>query len=416
MNPMGTRCAATLTARCRSMIVDMGRRAIIATLALVAVSTAAAEGPSVVIYGRLYPQLTYARTSGATAADAQVSTLVAPPAGASRSQHFEVQAANSRLGLRGKEALAGDLDAIWQIEQQVSIDSGGSALASRDTFLGLQGTYGSIRLGNLDTVYKTIGDTLSFLGVSSGNFVSDSEVLSKCGIGTSSACSFHLRRGNSIRYDSAAVGGIEVQLQWSPDEQKTAARDARLMSSGVAFTRGPLYLAVGYEVHDDFFGGSRNVRSDLSNFADPAVRARDYGLRGAAKYDFGRHEIEFDAARLAYRESGGQRGRFQSYTNEHFGFSWRARWSATLRTQMAYVQALAGRCALAGGAACSTAGVDARQLSIGATYDFSRRTYAYLIGAKLWNGFSARYNNLENGAPDAGADITQVALGLAMSF
>ena len=42
---------------------------------------------------------------------------------------------------------------------------------------------GRIKIGNFDTVYKEIGDSLSFLGVSSGNFVSNSNVLSKQGFG-----------------------------------------------------------------------------------------------------------------------------------------------------------------------------------------------------------------------------------------
>jgi predicted porin len=393
----------------------MANRIPLAALALLIAPAAVAQSHAVV-YGRLYPQLAYVRTSGATPVGAQVSTLVDPATGERNIAGAELQASNSRFGFRGSEALGGGMTAIWQIEQQVNVDAGGAGLASRETYLGLVHAYGALKLGLLDTVYKTIGDTQGFLGIGSGNFVSDSDVLSKCGLGTSSACSFHLRRANSVRYDSPSFDGLELQLQWSPDERRSANRNAWLVSAGIAFERGPLYLAVGYEQHSDLFGGSRNVRPELSNFDDPAARARDYAVRGSAKYAFGLHEVELDVARLAFRESSGAPGRFAEYDSLHSAISLRSRWSEAIRTQASYVYANAGSCALVDGASCSTAGLDGRQLSVGAAWYLSRRTYVYAIASYLRNDVSARYSNLANRDPAAGADITQAALGLATSF
>jgi predicted porin len=393
----------------------MANRIALAALALLMAPAAVAQSQAV-IYGRLYPQLAYVRTSGATPAGAEVSTLVVPATGDDRIAGAELQASNSRFGFRGVESLGAGVSALWQIEQQVNVDAGGATLASRDTYLGVAHPYGTLKLGLLDTVYKTIGDTQGFLGIGSGNFVSDSDVLSKCGLGTNSACSFHLRRANSVRYDSPAIDGFELQLQWSPDERKSANRNAWLLSAGIAFERGPLYLAIGYEQHADLFGGSRNVRPELSNFDDPAARARDYAVRGSAKYAFGLHEVEFDVARLAFRESGGAPGRFAAYDNLHGAISVRSRWSDAIHTQASYVYANAGQCALIDGGLCSTAGLDGRQLSLGVAWYLSRRTYAYAIASLLRNGTSARYSNLANRDPAAGAEIAQAALGLATSF
>ena len=85
--------------------------------------------------------------------------------------------AGSRWGVRGSEDLGGGLKAIWQIEQATVIDAGGGLFASRDSFLGLTGGFGTIRLGLMDTVWKRIGDPMSILGISSGNIQSSSNIL-----------------------------------------------------------------------------------------------------------------------------------------------------------------------------------------------------------------------------------------------
>jgi len=53
--------------------------------------------------------------------------------------------------------LGGGLKTIWQIESNALIDTGASgAFAVRDSFVGLTGGFGTVRLGNFDTVYKRI--------------------------------------------------------------------------------------------------------------------------------------------------------------------------------------------------------------------------------------------------------------------
>jgi predicted porin len=104
--------------------------------------------------------------------------------------------------------------------------------------------------------------------VSSGNFVSNSNVLSKQGFGNNAAGSFHLRRANSVRYESATCQGLQGLLQYSPDDVRSGGRNAYLWSLGVVYDSGPLYGALAYELHNDTFGGSRNVPSALSNTSD----------------------------------------------------------------------------------------------------------------------------------------------------
>src|SRR5690606_7471381 len=59
-----------------------------------------------------------------------------------------VSSNSSRLGVRGTESLGGGLNAIFQIESAVSADAGGGQLGTRETFIGLQGSWGTVKMGN----------------------------------------------------------------------------------------------------------------------------------------------------------------------------------------------------------------------------------------------------------------------------
>ena len=66
---------------------------------------------------------------------------------------------------------------------------------------------------------------------------------------------------------------------------------------------------------------------------------------------------------------------------------------------------------------CSTDGLQGNQVSLGASYSFSKRTQLYVIAARLSNGKSARLNNADWLADvTPGTDNNQVALGIVHSF
>lgn len=380
---------------------------------------AGAQTSNVVLYGKFYPEMVWGRASGGSTSGVGLATMVNGPTGASRTPTiYSVQASNSRLGIRGEEQLSGDLKAIFQLEQAIAVDVGGSTLASRDTFVGLSSQrWGTVKLGNFDTVYKNLGDTLSFLGVSSGNFVSNSNILSKSPLGTSSSASFHLRRGNSVQYESPDFfHGFNVLAQYSPDEAKSTTRNADLLSVGAKYETGPLYGAVAYEKHRDFFGGSRNSRSALSNFNDPNARAKDEAVRGTLRYQIGELTVEGDIAHVRWRETGGAVGRFHEYKHMTYLLSADYRLGAW-RLALSDTYGSKGSCSLNGGASCSTDGLEGNQVSIGASYSLSRRTQIFALAALLSNGKSARYINADWLADvQPGQDIRQVALGIAHSF
>lgn len=392
-----------------------------AVAATVCVPMAAQAQSNVTIYGKLYPELVHAQVSGATPAGTVVSKLSANPAGGADYDTTSMDSPNSRLGFRGSEDLGGGMKAIFQLEMGFGVDTGlntsSTSLFSRDTWVGLQGGFGTVRLGSMDTVYKNLGDTLSFLGISSGNFISTSNILSKPGIGSSSAASFHLRRANSVLYESPQFGGVQFLFDYSLGEVANDPTRGNVISTGLKYKGGPLYAAIAYERHNDLFGGSKNVPSALRNDTNVLANSRDSAVRATVQYKFSKAtRAEVNVANMKYDESGGAAGKFDSY--EHMS------WSLALEHKIApavtlvgsYGQGTAGSCSLVGGAACSTNGLDGRMLNLGVGYSLSKRTMLFAIASYMRNGISATYSNLNEGKPLPGQDIKTAAVGISHSF
>ena len=71
----------------------------------------------------------------------------------------EIADYGSRIGFKGHEHLGSNLNAIWQVEQKTSIAGGDSGFANRESFLGLEGGFGKVRAGNLNTALNDSSDS-----------------------------------------------------------------------------------------------------------------------------------------------------------------------------------------------------------------------------------------------------------------
>jgi len=381
------------------------------------------DGPdsAVSMYGRIYPEVNYPKGDGATAVGTAVCTFCAAPTGNNNIiSKYEMESSNSRIGWRGYEKLGRDLKAIFQLETEFHVDSNDSAFAQRDSFVGLSHRlWGDIKLGRMDTPFKTYGDDISFLGVSSGNFVSSSNVLRKTGFGTSSASSFHLRRTNVVQYESPTWAGLHGAVQYSTDEADTNGNNKRrphVWSGAVAWEGGPFEVSLAHEEHWDLFGGSRNVVASMSNFGDANVQSLDKATQGMIKFRLNKvHQFEADYIRKEYNENATITGRFKSYKNNAYELIWDARWTPQWRTAVEWIHSDAGNCSRVN-ADCSTQGLKGDQYQVGFNYYFSRRTYLFVMAAWLKNDFSAVYNNEAQQAPSRGEDITIYGVGLSHSF
>jgi predicted porin len=383
----------------------------------------AALAQNVQIYGKLYPQIGTLSGTGGTPAGSTVSGLVkgSTLSDAKIKGRENVDSSNSRLGFRGSEDLGGGLKAIFQIESKVSIDNSSSSrvFATRDSYLGLAGGFGTVKLGNMDTVYKQLGDPVAFLGISSGNFVADSATLSK---GPFDNMSFHEREKNSVLYESPEFGGVQLLAGYSipVNEEKKLPGDnlkRSIQSYGLKYERGPLYLAAAHEIRKDLFGYSASTQAAVANPTNgtTGVHSKDTATRGAVSYQFPtKTKVGLDVAELEWKETGAAAGKFDSYKNRRMAVTVEQGFG-NVKVAANYARATEGTCSISG-ASCSTDGLKANQINVGAMLSLSKRTGVFAIYSRLTNGSSATYNNTQLDNVSPGTDTTQAAVGVTHSF
>src|SRR5215471_8406709 len=96
-------------------------------------ATAYAQPASVTLYGRL--NLDVEVVNGKQGGDGCPDNCQNP-------NQYRVSSNASMFGIRGVEPLGGGVNAIFQVESKLFLDTGGGILAGRETYLGLQSSLG----------------------------------------------------------------------------------------------------------------------------------------------------------------------------------------------------------------------------------------------------------------------------------
>jgi predicted porin len=149
----------------------------------------------------------------------------------------------SRWGVRGVEDLGGGLSGIFRLESGHSTDDGfmaqGNRLFGRQATVGLQGGFGSIRLGRTNTPIGVLGDESATLG---------SKGLDLLAVAGMTSVNGAYRTDNAITYDSPNFGGLTFSGQFSTqlNGQETTNRNGRHAGFNVIYKGGPLSGGLGY--------------------------------------------------------------------------------------------------------------------------------------------------------------------------
>ncbi|MGN6738156.1 trimeric porin PorB [Neisseria sp. P0022.S007] len=115
----------------------------------------------------------------------------------------EIADFGSRIGFKGHEHLGNNLNAIWQVEQSTSIAGGDKEWASRESFIGLEGGFGKIRAGKLNSTVKDSSDNVDQW--ESNNGALGMSVFTRVD-----------ERAVSVRYDSPVFSGFSASVQYTP--------------------------------------------------------------------------------------------------------------------------------------------------------------------------------------------------------
>jgi predicted porin len=197
----------------------------------------------------------------------------------------------SWIGFKGQEDLGNGLKAVWQIENYVVTDGTGTpafgqnTLATRDTFVGLTGNFGSVRLGKMSNAQRNMFD-LDVWDNSNGANALDIFMRTA------------YRPNNSIAYDSPNFNGFSASAQWASGENKNAAGNSNgssdLINIGLNY-RHPsgFFVQYGYDRRENTntsFAGTLSNKDATANTVQAGYIANGLhavlGAQWATGYDW----------------------------------------------------------------------------------------------------------------------------------
>ncbi|HEY0479314.1 MAG TPA: porin [Kofleriaceae bacterium] len=405
--------------------------------------------PLVEIYGTLFPFLESVRSTGATtAASAPVPGMTGASqvgagayTGLNQPGRLRMDAGTTNLGFRGGVEVVHDLSVIWQIETGVQFDNGAagaSTIGSRNTQIGLTGSWGTLFLGSWDTPYKW--STVSLVNPVRGGFLADyNSILNTPGFGIGAVttqsgrvagaadAAFDRRQGNAIQYWTPKIGGLSARLLYSIDEGRNATTLAApsikpsILGAAVTFEAGPILLRDAFEAHLDYFGmsqiggspgGSPNNRhsTDWGNkvMAQFLNRANGFDTRIVGVFDF-----------LSYKNDDIVMGAINKFSrpgvygliDQSFGKH---------HLWVGGGKAFEGSCEKVGVTDCTTTKLGATDLVVGYLYRATKSLDFFAAAYRIGNDPSASYTTSPPlGAPQVtapGIAIESVGIGLWYTF
>jgi len=156
----------------------------------------------------------------------------------------------SRWGLKGSEDLGGGLKANFQFESGFNIDNGASAqgglLFGRQSWVGLSGGFGAVKLGRTTSPYDDIQGA--------SNAVFDSALSASNDVfrsGSTTLSTYNARPNNALYYQAPNVSGFSGAVSYALGEDKTTTTSATSTTSmNLTYAAGPLAVQFGYQVED----------------------------------------------------------------------------------------------------------------------------------------------------------------------
>jgi predicted porin len=305
----------------------------------------------------------------------------------------------SVVGFRGEEALGGGLKAVWQIEGGFALDTGVGSIASRNTHIGLAGSFGTLFLGvwtlpytsatsGFDPFYPTTAGYMAIMGNGSASTTDNV-------IDTSS---FDRRQRNQIQYWSPVWSGLSARIAYGFNEETVADTGAKpsLFSASVSFDAGGLTLTAAHERHHEY----------------QAASTTDTASKLGAAYRFGAARLAGVVERLEYETATGSLERNAWYVSGTYRLG-----SGSFR--IGYARAADGK-----GSAAETIGffssgsnTGASQVTVGYEHELSKRTALFAFYSRIDNDSAAIHDFAINELGAAAGERPSVfSLGMRHSF
>lgn len=306
--------------------------------------------------------------------------------GGANDKSWYVSSNASNIVFSGDEPLGNGLKAIWQMQNFVSFGSGNGsdAWTNGNSFLGLQGGWGTMLMGRNDTPMKVLGRKVDLFG----NQIGDARNLTSESGAAPGGQGFDARPGNVIQYNSPAWSGFQASIQYSPEE---GVVDGDRWSTSLGYENGPLLLGLAFERHNAGVGGV-------------AVEDED-AWRLAAGYSFGNTRVVglFQKANDIDGVNNADRKVWGLGAAHKFG-------AHTIKAQYYKADDLD-----------NVNDTGANMWALGWDYAFSKRTTAYVAYARTSNDTFADYSAFGGGHGDnpgtvANGDPSGFSFGMVHKF
>ena len=197
----------------------------------------------------------------------------------------------SRLGFKVEHKVNDDLTAFAQIEQQINFASGSEDkedsvdFSTRDTYVGLKGDFGQVKVGRFDSPFKAARGPANFFGDQVGDLRNVTRAYNH---------RFDERNPNTIEYQSPKFGGgftakaalsLHNGTMITDDRQEDTNEKSKAYDLGLNYTAGNSDVAAAYEHYEEDV--SRGERDGLRLAASYKVTP---ALNLAGLYQFTTHD------------------------------------------------------------------------------------------------------------------------------
>lgn len=375
----------------------MQKKLIALAIAGLASTTTFAQS-NVTIYGVIDASLESVKATGATTA------------GADRGSFGRANSNSSYLGFKDTEDLGDGLKALFQFETGFSADTGLYTPAGRDTYVGLQGNAGTVKLGFFTGASRAIGSTLDLLPGRAGIGSSDSIIgraINKTG---TSATFFDTRLSNAIGYTTPTYNGFTGVINYAAGEDKTldsataaTQLNGKAYELGASYVNGPWYVAYAY--------GKRDTGASETSTASSIINWKSNRVGAGYTFTEG-HKINFIWDQQKQDLIG----------NKNLGKdAWSLQGLYRVTPAGSLIAAYSKTGDATGSYRASNAGTGAKEITLAYLHALSKRTTLKAVWSKISNDNNVAYDFGANGAAVGGsfgngADPMGLALGVRHIF
>ena len=177
---------------------------------------------------------------------------------------------SSRLGFKGQHDINENLGIVYKIEQEIKIDQGDGTFATRNAYVGVKGSFGTLLAGQHDTPFKDVAGKWGMFG----DTIADRRAI--LGASALDGNKMNQRGKNSLLYISNFGGPVELRAMYSTDASDEASdalddNENDLFSASLTYKTKKLRVGAAYEDWENLDGKFGQVD----------------GWRVAGSYDFG---------------------------------------------------------------------------------------------------------------------------------